>query len=337
MLDTGGVGGIERHVAILAAGLRRAGYEARITLLKERAGNPWLAQLRHAGLDWEALEGGVAGLARLLRCGATGLLHTHGYKAGILGRLAARAAGVPVVSTFHAGETGAFPVSLYQRVDEWTSCLGGRVSVSAAIAKRLPFRSRLVPNFIEAPDAAPAAPLPNAVGFVGRLSFEKGPDLFCELAELSGADAAWHVFGDGPMRAGLESRHGAKTAFHGVAANMDRVWPRLGLLVISSRAEGLPMAALEAMAAGVPVAAASVGALPDVVKHGENGWLFPPGDMVAMRRAISEWETGRAARGAGWRAKAWLTAKRDFSVEAGVRQTLEAYAAAGFRRLPPFR
>jgi len=330
LLDSGGIGGIERHVQVLATGLRRAGIDARLTLLAEHGDNPWLGQLKSAGLNWDVAQGGAVGLWRMLGREKVSLLHTHGYKAGILGRLAARLSGTPVVSTFHAGERGAFPVWLYQMADEWSGILATRVSVSARIAGALPFRSVLAPNFIDAPERPPCQMLPAAIGFVGRLSREKGPDIFCELAQRSDTAASWHVFGDGPMRAELQAQHGSRVCFHGMTQDMGAVWPTLGLLVMCSRAEGLPMAALEAMAAGIPVAASRVGGLPELVEHGSNGWLLEPEDLIGWEDVVETWACQRLTSGAFWREAAWRTARDRYGMRAGVEATQRAYQAAGF-------
>ncbi|GLI94932.1 glycosyltransferase family 4 protein [Methylocystis echinoides] len=330
LVDSSGIGGIERHVATLAAGLRERALDARILLLEDHGPNKWLSQLKAASLPYGFLDGGVLGLASYVRASGAGLLHTHGYKAGIIGRFAARLSGVPVVSTFHAGEIAAFPVSLYQRIDEITSCLASRISVSAPIAERLPFASEHIPNFVVAPDLAPTQPLPARIGFVGRLSLEKGPDIFCSVAAKSSAAASWEIFGDGPMQRELEAQYANSVFFHGMVTDMKPVWEKLGLLVISSRAEGLPMVALEAMAAGIPVVASAVGAIPDVVRHGQNGWLFEPEDSEALEQIIKLWTRARETEGARWRDCAWRTARDRFGVQLGVDKTLAVYRDAGY-------
>lgn len=329
LVDSSTIGGIERHVATLSQALRRAGFEAHIVLLADHGRNPWLDQLDAAGLSYRFLDGSLRTLVALLRGERPQLLHTHGYKANILGRMAARLAGIPVVATFHAGERGGFPVGAYQLADEWTSVLGGRISVSAGIAAQLPYASTLTENFLLAPDAAPVAPLPRHVGFVGRLSHEKAPDLFCELARRCGEVAEWHIYGDGPMRGRLENEFGNVVRFHGLVANLEPVWPTLGLVVMPSRAEGLPMAALEALSAGVPIAGSAVGGLPSVVKPGETGWLFPIGDLDAAESAVRAWgelaiETQLAMRRAAYR-----LVVNEFSERRQLPGVLEVYRRAG--------
>ncbi len=337
LVDSSGIGGIERHVAVLGAGLRRRGYDARVLLFADHGPNAWLTQLGGDSVPYEVNRGGAAGLFRRLRAERVRLLHTHGYKAGVVGRLVGRMLGVPVVSTFHAGETGRFPVNVYQLVDEWTSGLATRISVSPAIAERLPFSSRLVANFIATPPAPPEGELPPTIGFVGRLSHEKGPDLFCRAASMSPPNLRWLAFGDGPMREDLQRQYEGCVEFRGMVANIAQAWSEIGLLLMPSRAEGLPMAALEALAAGVPVAAARVGALPEVIREGENGWLFDAGDLDAIAGVVRRWSRERREKGAAWRLAAWSAARDRFGVEAGLDKTLEAYRAAGLTARPSSR
>ena len=331
LVDSSSVGGIERHIEVLAGALRDRGIDARVTLLANHGSNPWLGQLKAADVPFEINSGGMAGLYARLRKQRVSLLHTHGYKAGIVGRVIARVLSLPVVSTFHAGEIGPFPVNLYQRVDEWTSALGRRISVSPAIAARLPFPSRVIANFVSCPAEPAMSALPPAIGFVGRLSHEKGPDLFCQAALRFSGCAEWRMYGDGPMRRDLESAFGRRVEFRGFVGNMAAAWPEIGLLLMPSRAEGLPMAALEALASGVPVAAARVGALPEVIRHGENGWLFESGDMSAIQEIIDGWSRDRAARGPVWRRAAWRSVRDRFSIEAGLDATLQSYCEAGLK------
>ncbi|MEP9376999.1 glycosyltransferase family 4 protein [Aquabacter sp. CN5-332] len=328
LVDSGGVGGIETHVRVLAKALAEAGWPCRVLLLADHGANPWLGQLKAAGVPFEVLDGRFSTVLARLKRDRPALLHTHGYKAGILGRLAARLAGIPSVSTFHAGERGPFPVSLYQRLDEATSRLGARIAVSTPIAKALPAPVSVIGNFVPVPDTPPTAPASDVVGFVGRFSLEKGPDLFCILAERFAGKIPFEMFGDGPMRAGLEAEHGKRVRFHGLVTDPGTIWPRIGLLLMPSRAEGLPMAAIEAMAAGVPVAASAVGALPDLIRTGENGWLFPPLDLDAATQAVAAWQAGGAAQRAGWSQAAWRTAREGFGTQARLPQIIGVYEQA---------
>ncbi len=336
-IDSSSVGGAERHIATLADGLRRRGHPTEIVLLadhtKTHGPNAWLPQLADAGLPFRHLDGSLLGIRHALRATRPALLHTHGYKAGIFGRAAARTAGVRVVSTFHSGARGPFPVGAYEWLDDWSSALGARIAVSAAIAARLPYKSTVIPSYVQTSAVPPSAPLPPLAAFVGRLSPEKAPDLFCQLAaRAQGAGAtplSWHVWGDGPMRRDLEEKYAGAVTFHGIATRMDDVWPQVGVLVMPSHFEGVPLAALEAAARGIPVLASRVGGLPSVVAEGATGWLFPVGDLVAADAALAAYRDASARDVKKLRHACWQKASEEFSEARWLPEVLSVYRTAG--------
>jgi glycosyltransferase involved in cell wall biosynthesis len=129
------------------------------------------------------------------------------------------------------------------------------------------------------------------LGWVGRLSREKGADVFLEALALL-PDIPWHasVLGIGREQAGLESRAAAlglanRITWHGLLPGAARYFPAFDLFVLSSRTEGTPIALFEAMAAEVPIVATSVGGVPDVVTPVEAA-LVPPEDPRALAAAI---------------------------------------------------
>jgi glycosyltransferase involved in cell wall biosynthesis len=329
LIDARSVGGIERHVATLTTALRRRGMDARIVLLKCYKPSPWRTQLELETIPHVALDGRIATLIAALRRDRPGLVHTHGYKANILGRLIARVLGVPVVSSFHAGEQPAFPVSLYTRLDSVSSILAPRIAVSEAIARSLPQPVHVVRNFVAVPVEPPTGPLPQRVGFIGRLSHEKGPDLFCELARRSRPGIEWHMWGDGPLRAGLEGRYGSDVTFHGLSLDIGKALASIGLLCMPSRAEGLPMAALEALAAGVPVLAARVGGLPSIIRDEQTGWLFDAEDIVSASALLEAWYSLAPASIDALRLACHRSVLESFSEQAVLPEILEIYAQAG--------
>ncbi len=334
LIDSSGVGGAERHIATLSRCLENRGLSVRIVLMADHGENPWLEQLSAAGLSWQTLDGSAAGLWRGLRAARPNLVHCHGYKAGVVGRPLARAAGIPVVTTFHAGARGLFPVGVYDTLDEWTSFLGPRIAVSGQIEARLPFSSAVVPSFIDAGQRPTAGRLPNRIGFVGRLSEEKRPDHFCEIARLVGDSVEWHVYGAGPMRADLERRFDDLVRFHGVATDMSRVWPTLGAMLMPSRFEGLPLAALEALAHGVPVIASHVGDLGSVVIENETGWLFEAGDVETATGLVRRWEALDDEAQTRMRQACWEHVEKHYAVERHLPPILDCYRRAGLQFAP---
>jgi glycosyltransferase involved in cell wall biosynthesis len=331
LLDSRDLGGIESHVLALAKGLRLEGFSPEIVFWAEYGAHPLLPEIAAAGLAWRALGGSFADLLTEARRVRPALIHTHGYKAGILGRIAARLLGLAVVSTFHSGEPGSGRLRWYFCLDRLTAGLAPRIAVSAAIARRLPAPVAIVPSFVELPPAAILDRGPrDRIGFVGRLSPEKGPDLFCALARRL-PELGFDIYGDGPMRTGLETQAPENLRLLGRMAPMAPHWPKLMLLAMTSRHEGLPLAALEAMAQGVPVAAFAVGGLPDLIQSGVDGLLAPPGDVAALAALIAEWAASpaehRRAMGAAARAKI----EAGYSLGAGIARLLPIYRRAGAR------
>ena len=106
----------------------------------------------------------------------------------------------------------------------------------------------------------------------------------------SGNPAHFAIVGDGELRDSLLALAGGmgitnRVHFLGWKQDMPPVYAALDVLALTSDNEGTPVAVIEAMAAGVPVVATAVGGVPDVIRQGETGWLVPPGDAPALRRA----------------------------------------------------
>ena len=139
----------------------------------------------------------------------------------------------------------------------------------------------------------------------------------------------WHMWGDGPMRQELQSNYGDVVVFHGLVTDLGPVWPSIGLLVMPSRAEGLPMAALEALSSGVPLLASEVGDLPVLVQEDVSGWLVASGDLESACAAVGKWRSLDLERQTAMRRACWLTVREGFSEATHLGPILDAYAAAG--------
>ncbi|MBF0135223.1 MAG: glycosyltransferase [Magnetococcus sp. DMHC-1] len=112
LLDSRGMGGMETHVEHLAVALCQAGHHARVVFLQRHNRHPLEQRLLTGNVPVRYLPENPLDISRVLQQEGPGVLHTHGYKAGVLGRLAARLHGIPVVSTFHASEPGSVPPHL---------------------------------------------------------------------------------------------------------------------------------------------------------------------------------------------------------------------------------
>lgn len=330
LIDSRTVGGAERHIALLVHALNARRMPAQAVLYRDYGANPWLDQLRADGIPTCVLDGSVAGLLNAVRRDRPALLHLHGYKAGILGRMAAGLCRIPVVTTFHTGDRSSGRLAWYERLDEWTAVAGERIAVTASVQQRLPYRSTVVGSFSPLPPE-PAPALARRAAFVGRLTREKQPELFCRLAAMSDADIEWHIYGDGPLSNDLKRLYSNKICFHGVVTDMSTVWPTLGLLVMPSLFEGLPLAALEALAAGVPILASRVGGLPDVVIDDVTGWLFERDDFQTASALIRKWCALDQTEQARMRSACREHVRTNFSEDEQICKLIEVYRRAGYR------
>lgn len=287
LLDSRHGGGIESHVLQLAEGLHEHNEHVEVIFLTDYGRHPMRDTLIKLGINNRTLNGKFSTLYSTLKSAHPTLLHTHGYKAGIFGRFAAWATNIPSISTYHAGEIGTGKLALYDWLDRSTARFSNKIfAVSPQIAKRLPGNAEVANNFVNNKNLSQSTGL--EIAFVGRVSIEKGPDLFMKLAEKL-PDIRFHLYGDGPQLTDIKNKNINNLTCHGQQNDMSQVWPNIALLVMPSRFEGLPMAALEAMARGIPVLAFNVGALNKLITSGVNGWLIEPGNIEAFSAHIRLW------------------------------------------------
>jgi len=166
------------------------------------------------------------------------------------------------------------------------------------------------------------APEAFVVGWAGRLTAIKRPhDLVRTLAELveMGVDAFLVVVGDGPERESVErlaTELGviARCRFLGYRRDMSRWYGAFDAFLLTSKNEGTPVVAIEALASGCPVVATKVGGTATVVVHGESGYLAPVGDTRELAAHLHELaSTPELARSMGKTGE--LDVKRRFSSE----------------------
>lgn len=334
------VGGPAIHVILLAAELDPLGYATTIALGTEA---PWEGNLRELAARKQVQCVQVPGLGReirpwsdaqalwnlyrMMRTLRPDIVHTHTAKAGMLGRSAARLAGIrQVVHTYHGhvlrGYFGAARTAVFRAVERRLArATRILIAVSAAVKDDLVAmgiapadRIRVIPLGLELGPLAGALPrgslrresgVPDGaplIGVVGRLTAIKDLPTFLSAAlEIRAriADARFAVVGDGELRGALEAdaaRRGLAGAvhFHGWRHDMTGVYGDLDVVVNTSLNEGTPVALIEAMAAGRPVVATRVGGTPDLLGDGARGVLVPPGEAGAVAAAVCD-----ALRGGG--------------------------------------
>jgi len=324
LLDSKSYGGIETHVANLAKGLHQSGHNVQIILLKNYGKHPVFESQKLLNSLLFKLDGNVTSLFRLLKNSEIDLVHTHGYKAGIIGRITCILARKPVVSTFHSGEKGSFKISFYRWLDALSSRLSSCICVSEKIKKSVNSSAEVIENFVEIPKKNICKKLSKQIAFVGRLSFEKGPDIFLRLAKHL-PQFNFCIYGDGPMLTEISNLASANIKFLGRVKSMDPHWPKINLLCITSREEGLPLVAIEALVRGVPVISYDIGGLSSVIINNRSGWLIPPFDERAFKGAIVNFNNLSQDQLNEMSSFSYLHIKNNFSSEAIIPKIYNVY------------
>jgi glycosyltransferase involved in cell wall biosynthesis len=244
------------------------------------------------------------------------VIHAHLAPAHLLAAIVGHVTHVPVVATVHAMHVAMADLEAHLVAGTELCLVSEAARLHALAVGAVPERIRVVRNAVDAARFKPAAHraegTPPRIGFAGRLSAEKNPLLFVDIAARvvhAVADARFAVAGDGPLREPMEDaamRLGVRDrfTFRGTVEDMPAFYGGIDALVATSLHEGTPLALLEAMACGLPVAATAVGGVPEIVQHGVTGHLFPSGDADAGAEAVARLagdpqqceSMGRAAR-----------------------------------------
>jgi glycosyltransferase involved in cell wall biosynthesis len=272
----------------------------------------------------------VLALVRLFHRARPTIVHTHTSKAGFVGRLAARLAGVPVVihqphghifyGYWGRGRTTLF-VGLERAAARWTDALValtpreveehvergiGRTAQWAVVPSGVPTAAlrASAPSRAAARARLGLPPATFVVAGVGRLLPIKGFDLLVDaLPALAARVPAAHVLliGDGEARAALEARAAglgvaARLTIAGAVSDVTGLLAGADVLAAPSRNEGMGRVLVEAMALGLPVVGSTVGGIPDVIVDGECGRLVPADDAAALADALADLGTDAALR-----------------------------------------
>jgi len=259
-----------------------------------------------------------AALVRILRTFRPHIVHTHLAKAGVIGRLAARLVGTPVVvHTFHGnvlrGYFGGTKSGVFRLIERVLALASTRI---IAISPRVALELRdlgisAAPRLIEVPlglDLEPfldpsrgllraelglAATTP-LVGLVARLVPIKDVRLFLDAARIVATArpaTRFVIVGDGELRDELVAHArdlglGGAVRFLGWRADLPAIYADLDVVALTSRNEGTPVSIIEALASARAVVATAVGGVPDLIDRPGRGLVIPPGDAAGLATAI---------------------------------------------------
>lgn len=271
----------------------------------------------------------VVELWRLCRRERYAIVHTHNSKAGFIGRLAARWAGVPIIIhtvhgfAFHEREPWwrrRLFITLERLAARWCDqfIMISQPLIEWAVTARIASRDRMVKIYsgieldqfqrpVDVPAIRAVWDWPNdslIIGEVAKLWPGKGHDtLLHAFASIRREHprARLVLIGEGSERASLERlAHqlgvAAEVRFLGFRSDVAAVTHALDIAVLPSLFEGMGRAVLEAMACGKPVVASRVGGLVELVEHGVTGLLIPPSDAAALAAALKRLLSDEALR-----------------------------------------
>lgn len=349
----GEVGGAERMLVDLARGQTVRRHSVALFTPSERL----RALLANAGLEVDdrgtVAESPYAYLARTLgprdaawlsdvisKRHAT-IVHLHTFGSQVVGTRAARRAGARVVRTEHStrvyDDPSCWPFSRWSlaRADAVVSISEHVARVALARAPWIKPKLEVVENGVDTthftPRTRPADEAQAPLRFValGRLDPRKGLDIaLSALARVQGAEL--EIVGDGEQRASLVALSRKlgidhRVRFVGFAEDVRGSLARADVALSSARTEGLGIALIEAMAMGRPVVALPTGGVPEIVRHGDSGWLAFGHDAVALARVMQD-AVDRKDEVLRRGARARVSVEERFSIDAMRRGYERVYA-----------
>lgn len=312
------IGGAQVHVRDLATAMLEKGYHPVVVVGGD---GPLVAQMRERGLRCLPVNSLGRPIRPILDCKAfwavykilkqekPDIVSLHSSKAGLLGRLAAKVAGIPAVFTAH-GWAFTEGVSNYRRkvyavVERAAASWAAKIVTVSEYDYQLALRHRVaglnklrlihngMPDMDENGRAHPEKE-PCRIIMVARFSAQK--DHVSLLNSLYGlVQVPWELelIGEGPRWDEVEALADSlgildRVCFAGEIDNVAERLARSSIFVLTSRWEGLPRSIIEAMRAGLPVVASNVGGVSELVQEGSTGYLVPSGDFLSLRKRLGE-------------------------------------------------
>ncbi|MFZ3091287.1 MAG: glycosyltransferase family 4 protein [Nitrospirota bacterium] len=250
----------------------------------------------------------------ILKGNSFDLVHTHGYFADIVGIPVARKLKIPSISTFHGSILTDRNLIIYGMLDRIALKFSNKIIAVSEDIKNYLNKNGIKESSIEVIENAVQTVIDTStlihnrqkkrklleikeeefvVGYIGRLSVEKGIKYLLEAISMLNSDIPVKVLiiGDGPQKRELEDlvkERGCegRVIFTGFQKDTENWMPVLDVFVLPSLTEGTPMALLEAMACEIPVIASAVGGVPKLIESGKNGILIQPAKPQEIKNAL---------------------------------------------------
>jgi glycosyltransferase involved in cell wall biosynthesis len=295
----------------------------------------------------------VDSFVRIIESTKATLVHSHDAKSNVVATLAQLRTRVPVVGSAYAwfGDRSVFRVRLYEWLDvHMLKRFQGVVTVSESLQRESmhrgldPDRLMLIRTGVDyeslqkIPDrdavrrSLGLTPDDIVIGNLARLWPEKGQSYLLEALRIvvdRHPSVKLVIIGTGPLEERIRAQArdlglAENVVLAGFPDNLSEVINILDAQVHSSVYEGLPIALLQGMAAGLPIVSTDVGGIREVLTHGDSGLIVPPGNSVQLASAMLELIEDRvSARRMGETARRFV--REQYSMEAAMRQLEAAY------------
>jgi glycosyltransferase involved in cell wall biosynthesis len=320
-----GIGGAERFLRTLAVAVDRTKYDLHFFCVV--SGGKLIPEIEKLGYqvhvipcyNWERkipfrfVLGNIWKLIRIFRREKFDIVHTHLYRANMIGRIAALLAGVPYIyATEHNTNAWKKPVDIFW--DKFLAHFSDKIiSVSEYVRYFTINQERLNPEKVltlwhgiwlrdfdevnsrlETRDRLGFHSKQPIIGSIGRLVPQKGYNFFIEALPAilnKFPDAQFMIVGDGPLKdeltdqakyLGLQSN----LTFTGFRKDIPHLLKAMDIFTLMSLWEGFGIVLIEAMACSLPVVATNVGPIPEVVIHNETGLLIEPEKPKEISKAL---------------------------------------------------
>ena len=307
--------GVERMVVELAAGLQQLGHEPCVGIIgrADESDESFVDACRQRQLAYRLFVSKspadvetIAAMNEWIKVFKPHVIHSHGYKADVLAWLANRSLQRPLMGTCHPwlGTSDRLRMKCYAVLDKLLLTRFDKVTAISETVKAEcalgPFRRRdiqVISNGVDLEEDGRPHDTESLrrrwhldlqafiIGVVGRLSVEKGQRLllpaFADVCRSTARPLMLLLIGDGPDRSCLEEQAcklglQQRVKFLGYQQEIPALLSCLDLFVMPSLSEGLPLALLEAMAAGRAILATDVGEIGSVLDHGRAGMIVEP-------------------------------------------------------------
>ena len=324
LISSSGFFGAEKVMLQLSGLLSDSGYEVYSGVLSNKAGShmDFVRAAEKKGMRVKVFDcrgkfdvRAIKKLRTFIKKEQIDLVHSHGYKSNFYVLAAACGLNIKKVTTCHNWISCSSKMKVYEYIDKFllrnfdqVAAVSENVRNEIYAAGVSVDKVDLIKNGIDIDTYAFCSQKPDlkksfgisagdlVVGSVGRLSEEKGHEYLIKAFSqvvIDHPDYKLLIVGDGVLRESLELLVRSleiqdKVIFTGIRDDIPELLNIMDIFVLPSLTEGMPLALLEAMAAGKVVIASKVGEIPDIIDDQFNGGLVSPKDIDALSRAIAK-------------------------------------------------